>query len=171
AGTFSGFYDNRAIHQNQVIFIGWDSQNKTGIYSFKNGQLTVVADTHTTVPGTSSLFSTFNDVDFARSRIAFTCAWSGGNQGVFLQSGQNPLQAWATTATTGKKYFQGVTLFQRKLMVTGGVTLVYGFGSHSEPIMSLARQDTAKVLLDPNTSPPEARTFLGYDQTVKLAPN
>ena len=63
-GTFSGFYDNRAIHQNQVIFIGWDSQNKTGIYSFKNGQVTVVADTHTTVPGTSSLFSTFNDVDF-----------------------------------------------------------------------------------------------------------
>jgi len=170
-GTFSGFYDNRAIHQNQVIFIGWDSQNKTGIYSFKNGQVTVVADTHTTVPGTSSLFSTFNDVDFARSRIAFTGVWAGGNQGVFLQSGQDPLQAWATTATTGKKYFQGITLFQRKLMVTGGVNLVDGFGNHSESVMSIARQDTAKVLLDTNTSKPEGGTFVGYDQTVKLAPN
>ena len=126
-GTFSGFYDNRAIHQGNVVFIGWDSQGKTGIYSFKNGQLTIVADTHTTVPGTTSLFSDFNDVDLARSRIAFTGDWAGGNQGVFLQTGQNALQAWATTSTTGKKYFQGISLYQRKLIVTGGVNLVDSF--------------------------------------------
>jgi len=168
-GTFSGFYDNRAIHQGNVVFIGWDSQNKTGIYSFKNGQLAIVADTHTTVPGTTSLFSTFNDVDFARSRIAFTGAWAGGNQGVFLKSGQDPLQAWATTATTGKKYFQGISLFQRKLVVTGGVNLVDGFGNHSESVMSIPRQDTARVLVDTNTSKPEGGTYVGYDQTVKLA--
>src|SRR5439155_6891039 len=94
-GPFGAFYDNRAIHQGDVVFIGWDSTGTSGIYSFKDGQLAVIADTHTTVPGTTSLFSTFNDVDFARSRIAFTGDWSGGNQGVFLQSGQNPLQAWA----------------------------------------------------------------------------
>ena len=168
-GTFSGFYDNRAIHQDQVIFIGWDSQNKTGIYSFKNGQLTVVADTHTTVPGTTSVFSTFNDVDFARSRIAFTGGWAGGNQGVFLQSGQDPIQAWATTATTGKNYFQGITLFQRKLIVTGGVNLVDGFGNHSESVMSIPRPDTARVLLDTNTPKPEGGVFVGYDQTIRLS--
>jgi hypothetical protein len=168
-GTFSGFYDNRAIHQGNVVFIGWDSQGKTGIYSFKNGQLTIVADTHTTVPGTTSLFSDFNDVDLARSRIAFTGAWAGGNQGVFLQTGQNALQAWATTATTGKKYFQGITLYQRKLIVTGGVNLVDSFGNHSESVMSIPRQDTTRVLLDTNTPKPEGGTFVGYDQTVKLA--
>src|SRR5438876_2295119 len=56
-GTFGGFYDNRAIHQGDVVFIGFDSTGTSGIYSFRNGQLAVVADTHTTVPGTTSLFT------------------------------------------------------------------------------------------------------------------
>jgi hypothetical protein len=86
-----------------------------------------------------------------------------------LQSGQNPLQAWATTLTTGKLYFQGISLFQRKLVVTGGVKLVDSFGNHSESVMSIPRQDSPRVLLDTNTPKPEGGTFVGYDQTVKLA--
>ena len=168
-GTFGGFYDNRAIHQGDVVFIGFGSAGGTGIYSFRNGQLALVADTHTTVPGTTSPFTTFGDVDIARGLVAFTGGWSGGNQGVFLQSGQGPLQAWATTATTGKKYFQGLTLYHRKLVVTGGVKLVDGFGNHSESVMSIPRQDVAEVLLDTTSPKPEGGTFVGYDQTVKLA--
>jgi len=168
-GTFGGFYDNKAIHQGDVVFIGFDSAGTSGIYSFRNGQLAVVADTHTTVPGTTSTFTSFGDVDIAQRLIAFTGGWAGGNQGVFLHKGQDLLKARATTLSTGKKYFQGLSLYHSKLVVTGGDTLVDSFGNHSESVLSIPHQDDPAVLLDTNTPKPEGGTFVGYDQTVKLA--
>src|ERR1041385_1451487 len=97
-GNFAGFYDNRAIQQGRVVFIGYGGSNGVGIYSFENGELELIADTQTTVPGTTSLFSGFNDVAIDGSVIAFTGDWPG-NQGVFVRTGHGPIEAWASSLT------------------------------------------------------------------------
>src|SRR5262249_24860495 len=109
-GTFSGFFDSRAIEQGTVVFIGFGSSSPPVIYSYENGQLSLVADNHTVVPGTTTTFTAFNTVDLEDSVIVFTGDWATGNQGVFQRTAQGALRALASTITTGKKYFQGVSM-------------------------------------------------------------
>src|SRR5262249_8539532 len=113
-------------------------------------------------------FTAFNTVDLEDSVIVFSGDWATGNQGVFQRTAQGALRALATTITTGKKYFQGVSMFSRKVIVSGGSRLVDSFGNHSESVMSIPQRDRVRVLLDTNTPKPEGGTFVGYDQTIKL---
>jgi hypothetical protein len=73
-GTFTVFADARAIGSGEVAFIGYDSALAPGIYSYQGGLLGVVADTHTTVPGTTDTFSDFFDVAIDGALVAFTGA-------------------------------------------------------------------------------------------------
>src|SRR4030095_9281072 len=74
-GTFTIFADARAIGGGKVAFIGYDSALAPGIYSYQGGLLGVVADTHTTLPGTTDTFSDFFDVTIDGALVAFTGGW------------------------------------------------------------------------------------------------
>jgi hypothetical protein len=176
-GAFSLFADARAIEGGRIVFIGYDAALAPGIYSYQHGVLSVVADTHTTVPETSTTFSDFFDVEIERGTVAFTAGWPGpgggcsfsGSEGVFtrrLQGGA--IRAMATSLTTDKNCFEGIDLEGQKIAVTGGVNPVDIFHNHSESIMVIRRLDRPKVLLDTTTPKPGGGTFIGYDQDISL---
>ena len=176
-GTFSLFADARTIAGGRIVFIGNDSALVPGIYSYQNGVLTVVADTHTFVPQTSDTFTDFFDVSIDRGTVAFTGGWPGpgggcsfsGSEGVFtrrLQGGA--IRAVATSLTTDKNCFEGIDFENQKVAVSGGVNPVDLFHNHGESIMIIRRIDRPKVLVDTTTQKPDGGTFVGYDQDLSL---
>jgi hypothetical protein len=176
-GTFSLFADARAIEGGRIVFIGNDSALAPGIYSYQNGVLSVVADTHTTVPETSNTFSDFFDVAIDRGTVAFTAGWPGpgggcsfsGSEGVFTRRFQGgAIRALATSLTTDKNCFEGIDFEGQKIAATGGVNPVDLFHNHGESVMVIRRIDRPKVLLDTTTPKPGGGTFIGYDQTISL---
>ena len=176
-GTFSLFADARAIEGRRIVFIGDDSALAPGIYSYRNGILSVLADTHTIVPETSNTFSDFFDVAIESGTVAFTAGWPGpgggcsfsGSEGVFtrrLQGGV--IRAMATSLTTEKNCFEGIDFDGQKITVTGGVNPVDLFHNHGESIMIIRRIDRPRVLVDTTTPKPGGGSFIGYDQDISL---
>ena len=176
-GTFTVFADARAIGGGKVAFIGYDAALAPGIYSYQGGLLGVVADTHTSVPGTADTFSDFFDVAIDGALVAFTGGWPGpgggcsfsGNEGLFLRRFQAGLiRAVATTLSTDKKCFEGVDLERGIMAVTGGVNPVDNFHNHAESVMMAKQTGRLRVILDTMTPKPGGGTFVGYDQDLSL---
>ena len=176
-GTFTVFADARAIGGGKVAFIGYDSALAPGIYSYQGGLLGIVADTHTTVPGTPDTFSDFFDVAIDGALVAFTGGWPGpgggcsysGNEGIFVRRFQASLiRAVATTLSTDKQCFEGVDLERGTIAVTGGVEPVDNYHNHAESVMTTKRTGQLRVILDTLTPKPGGGTFVGYDQDLSL---
>jgi hypothetical protein len=176
-GTFTIFADARAIGGGKVAFIGYDSALAPGIYSYQSGLLGVMADTHTTVPGTADTFSDFFDVAIDGAFAAFTGGWPGpgggcsysGNEGLFLRRFQGSLiRAVATTLSTDKQCFEGVDLERGIMAVTGGVNPVDNYHNHAELVMTTKQTGRIRVILDTMTPKPGGGTFVGYDQDFSL---
>jgi len=176
-GTFTIFADARAIGGGKVALIGYDSALAPGIYSYQNGLLGVMADTHTTVPGTADTFSDFFDVAIDGAFAAFTAGWPGpgggcsysGNEGLFLRRFQsNLIRAVATTLSTDKQCFEGVDLERGIMAVTGGIDPVDNFHNHAESVMQTKQTGRLRVILNTMTPKPGGGTFVGYDQDLSL---
>ena len=86
-GTFTGFGVRESVDNGEVVFVGFGKDNQTGVYAWIDGELTVVVDTGTPIPGgegTFQQFSPFNDVAISNGNIVFTAAGSNEQGGIYL---------------------------------------------------------------------------------------
>ncbi|MBI1852189.1 MAG: hypothetical protein HYR85_17755 [Planctomycetes bacterium] len=177
SGTFTLFADSRALEGGKVAFIAYDSASGSGVYSFQNGVLSVVADTHTGVPGTASTFTVFFDVAIDGPYAAFTAGWPGpgggcafaGSEGIFARRFQGgAIVAIATSLSSPQHCFHGIDVEGGVVAVAGGVNRVDLIHNHSESIMALRRIGQPLVVLDTTTPSPSGGTIVGYDQDISI---
>jgi hypothetical protein len=76
-----------AIDGTSVAFFGAGSGGQQGIYVSLQGPPIKVADTATTIPGGTGLFTSFADVSLSDTDIAFLAFGSGGQQGIYDLTG------------------------------------------------------------------------------------
>jgi hypothetical protein len=78
--------DDFGVSGGNVAFKGWGSSGQAGIYLFKGGILSIVADLNTPVPDGSGSFEYFEDFDISGENVAFN-GYGPGNGGIFLFNG------------------------------------------------------------------------------------
>ena len=163
AGTFSLFADAKAIEGGKVAFIGYDSGSGSGIYTFRNGVLDVLADESTPVPGTVSTFFSFYDVSIDNGIVAFTAAWPGTEGVLTSLFDGGPLALVDDSGSTPYTYFHGLEFHQGTIGVGGGINYVDVFHNHSESLLATSGGPLS-ALIDPTTAKPGGGTFVGLDQ-------
>ena len=142
-GTFSLFADARSIQGDKVAFYGIHASG-SGIYTYQNGNLNVVADTTTTVPGTPDTFTTFFDVAVDRGFVVFTGGWPGpgggcsfaGSEGVFARKFQGgAVREIVSSLGKPELCYHGVEFKQGIVTIGGGINPVDVIHNHSESIL------------------------------------
>lgn len=77
-------YSMLSFDGDRAVFLAFDSSGKLGVYLFKDGALTRIADTTTPVPGTSDPFLFFSGASIDGDRVVFHGVNSaGGIQGLY----------------------------------------------------------------------------------------
>ncbi len=87
--TFASFQPSVSYDGSAVAFAG-QGTGRSGIYTFHAGSLSAVADTNTSVPGTSSNFSVLGLAHVDGPGLTFVGQWgpSSANTGVFRRTAQ-----------------------------------------------------------------------------------
>jgi hypothetical protein len=94
SGNFDLFL-GLALSGDSVAFLGYDSAGAGGVYRSVGGQLQVIANTNTLVPGGAGRFSSFGDpfesdpsfVSLSEGNVAFIGYDANGNQGIYTTLG------------------------------------------------------------------------------------
>ncbi len=176
-GRYSLFADARSIDADSVAFYAFHDGGGSGIYLFRDGGLSVIADTGTPVPGTSDTFTTFFDVSVDRGFVVFTGGWPGpgggcafsGSEGVFARKKSGgAVRTIVTSLTEPENCYHGVEFAQGVIAIGGGIDPVDVFHNHSESILATKRPGNANVFFDTTTPKPGGGTFAGYDQDLAI---
>jgi hypothetical protein len=177
-GTFTTFADWRAIEGGRIAFVAFDSGSGQGIYGWNGSTLSVIADTHTLVPNTTSTFADFFDVAIDGTLVAFTAGWRDGtrigcafdgSEGVFARGFGGGVIHTATTSRTAPQHcFHGIDFESSVIAVAGGVNSVDVIHNHSESLMALRHVGNPVVVLDTTTPSPSGGTFVGFDQDISI---
>jgi hypothetical protein len=85
-GSFNQFYEAPSLSNGSVAFSGGTIAGQRGVYLFRDGALTRVADRTTPVPGGSGNFSSFNQPSLNGDTLVFT-GGGGGRRGIYLAQG------------------------------------------------------------------------------------
>ena len=90
---FGGFGQNYGAHPSisgeNVVFNAVDENVDGGIYAYINGELRMIADTNTVLPGASgpaSSFGLFGGVspDISGENVVFSASWGTGSNGIYV---------------------------------------------------------------------------------------
>lgn len=95
-GTFTSFSDP-AMSDRNAVFHGRDSSDEGGLYLFNGTTLSVVADTHTAIPGGPGHFTAFATAPLiSDGNVVFSARGSGTQEGIFLATHEliGPAKAW-----------------------------------------------------------------------------
>lgn len=167
-----------ADEQGRVVFIGHDSMGNSGIYSFHNGVLGLIADENTLIPGLPfTTFNVFFDIGLDDGIVTFTAGFPGpntgcaylGSEGVFARSfGGGAITTVVDGPTFGNSCFHGVEYRDGLLSVTGGTIGPDLFHNHSESIYITASIGNLTTALDTATVNPSGGTFFGYDHAILM---
>ncbi len=84
SSNFRNFHVTLSLERGVVAFVGWGSSGEIGVYLFRVGLLTVVADTNTPVPGGSGNFITFRDPSLSGTDAAFVGLDSFQQEGIYI---------------------------------------------------------------------------------------
>jgi len=180
SGAYALFADARDIDADKVAFIGYDSGSGSGVYFWQGGNLSIVADTSTVVPGTANTFTTFFDVALKGPFVVFTAGWPGpgggcafsGSEGVFARKiTGGPIRTVATTAGAAKHCFHGIEFEKKTIVVAGGVDPVDIIHNHSESVMVIRSIGSVNTFMDTTTPSPSGGTFTGFDQDLSVRGN
>ena len=175
-GTYSLFHDARAVDGDRVAFLASDGAGDSGVYAWRSGNLRMLADRSTTVPGTTEEFTTFFDVALDVSRVSFTAVWPGpssgcafgGSEGLFEMSfNGGALTVVSDSVSTPQNCFHGVDTNLGNTLVASGVTAVDVFHNHTEAIFR-ADGSGLVTLVDLSTPRPGGGAFSGFDQEFVL---
>ena len=73
------------LRGDRIAFVGAEAGNgQRGVYRWQNGDLSVVADKSTPIPGAAGTFTSFADCDFDRDgTLVFSAQGAGGYWGIF----------------------------------------------------------------------------------------
>lgn len=174
---FTTFGSMIVDEQGRAVFLGYDSGGGSGVYSFHNGVLDVIADENTNIPGTSDQFNIFFDIGLDDGIVTFTAGFPGpntgcafiGSEGVFAR----PFSGGSITTVVdspsfGNSCFHGVEYRDGLLSVAGGTNAPDLIHNHSESVYITASIGTLNTVLDTATTNPSGGTFFGYDQAIVM---
>jgi len=161
-GTFWAFGNQPAIDRGVVVFEA-SGGGQTGIYRYQAGELTVVADRNTAVPGTDEYFYGFSRVSIDRGSIAFAGKPTAepGMTGVYaLIDGELQRVVDPTTAVPGRSES---TDDLRSPCIGGQTVAFWGKGSdHKEGIYIWRPGQGVAVVADHDTPVPGITGTFSY---------
>jgi hypothetical protein len=85
-GQFEGFGHPPTIEGEAIAFLGQGPDQQRGIYLWRDGVLSMVADNSTPIPGGSGTFSSYSAPSLAGDAIAFRGLGLSGQSGIYLWS-------------------------------------------------------------------------------------
>lgn len=167
-----------ADDQGRVVFIGHDSMGNSGVYSFHNGVLGLIADENTLIPGSPfTSFNVFFDIGLNDGIVTFTAGFPGpstgcaylGSEGVFARSfSGGAITTVVDSPSFGNSCFHGVEYRDGLLSTTGGTVAPDTVHFHSEKIYITASIGNLTTAVDTATANPGGGTFFAYDQTILM---
>jgi hypothetical protein len=86
-GNFMSFGSFNDLDHGQIALVGSGSNGQTGIYTNIGGTLSVVADTHTAIPGGTGNFTSFASISLSQGNLAFVGFGSNGQNGIYTNIG------------------------------------------------------------------------------------
>ncbi|THB74664.1 MAG: hypothetical protein D6B28_01765 [Gammaproteobacteria bacterium] len=126
-------FSSPSVYQNLIAYYGFSSAGK-GLYLFdqSNSVLHTIADTNTTVPGSTNLFTGFTGQnDIHEERIAYYGNSSNGS-GIYLYDHTNQVHAVVVDSTTTIPGFQVQFIGFRDPVISKSMIAFMGFGPHDQ---------------------------------------
>lgn len=177
-GTFVVFGQLLVDAHGRAAFIGYGSNGESGVYLYDQGNLSVIADENTLIPGSATdRFQRFFDIGLADGWVTFSAGYQGvdtgcafnGAEGVFARRvNGGSLITVIDSPSYGNSCFHGVDFQQGLLATAGGTQAPDTLHNHSESVYITGSLGNLTPVLDSGTSHPGGGTFLGYDQSLIL---
>lgn len=147
-GNFIGFsLSDLGLDSNNVAFFAFSTQEE-GIYLSGDGELQMVADSNTPIPGGTGNFTSFSDPGVKNGRVVFIGNGLNQQQGIYIST-DNSLQKVVDTNTTvpGETIkfakFNHITLDGNNLAFVGYVSMPDLIGTSYSPIGIYAYSDNS----------------------------
>lgn len=152
SGASGGLFDP-AIDANQVVFGGQSGPNNYGLYLWKSGQISLVADFNTAVPvagGTFTGFSSFPQL--SGDTVVFRAG--GTKRGGLYASIGGTLQRIADTTTVAPGQTNPLNGFGYPVVSSDNVFFVGSTGTPANTAIYRYSSGTLSVVADPHTPVP-----------------